>query len=854
MNETAESPARDTRLFKDIFDASPVGIAVETLDGQPLFVNAAFCSFLGFNEEELRRKHCVDFSPPEDAQKDWELFQQLKAGLIDHYQLEKRYFRCDGSLVWGRLNISLLKSRPSPLVLAMVEDITEEKKAAETLRESDQRLRLAALAGKMFAYEWDAATDVIMRSADFAQVLGNEPMETTGQQILARTHPDDRERVKAAVASLTPENPHLQITYRMARTDGTIVWLERASRAHFDEQGKMLRLVGMMADITERKQAEEALKESEQRFRLVADTAPALIWMSGTDKVCTYLNKPWLDFTGRSLEEELTNGWAEGVHPDDVEKCLDTYTQSFDRREKYSVEYRLRRYDGEYRWILDIGVPRFNQDGSFAGYIGIGVDVTERKQAEQELGRANERLHLAIEAGSAGGWEINLRTGKNVWFGKAYAQLGMTPDQSSESQEDFRNRVHEDDRERVVHALEVAKEKHEEFAEDFRVVWQDGTTHWLRSRGRYYYSANGEPERMLGISLDITNRKRAEEALQSSERRYRLLFERNVAGVGIASLDGRLLDCNDGWARILGYESKDELLGRHASEFYFNPAQRQPLVEELFKKQVLFSRELQLRRKDGTPVWVLFNAAALHSDHDTRIVQATMVDISEGKRAEEALSDMTRKLIDAQEQERSRIGRELHDDINQRLAMLSLELEQLQDDPTEVKSRVSELRKQIADISNDVQALSHDLHSSKLEYLGVVAGMKSWCKEFAERHKIQIDFKNDVPTAVPLDIGLPVFRVLQQALDNATKHSGVRRVDVQLHEDSSEIHLIISDSGKGFDIESALQSKGLGLTSMRERIRLVNGTISIKSEPMGGTTIHVRVPLDSEQGFQRQAV
>ena len=854
MNETAESPARDTRLFKDIFDASPVGIAVETLDGQPLFVNAAFCSFLGFNEEELRRKHCVDFSPPEDAQKDWELFQQLKAGLIDHYQLEKRYFRCDGSLVWGRLNISLLKSRPSPLVLAMVEDITEEKKAAETLRESDQRLRLAALAGKMFAYEWDAATDVIMRSADFAQVLGNEPMETTGQQILARTHPDDRERVKAAVASLTPENPHLQITYRMARTDGTIVWLERASRAYFDEQGKMLRLVGMMADITERKQAEEALKESEQRFRLVADTAPALIWMSGTDKVCTYLNKPWLDFTGRSLEEELTNGWAEGVHPDDVEKCLDTYTQSFDRREKYSVEYRLRRYDGEYRWILDIGVPRFNQDGSFAGYIGIGVDVTERKQAEQELGRANERLHLAIEAGSAGGWEINLRTGKNVWFGKAYAQLGMTPDQSSESQEDFRDRVHEDDRERVVHALEVAKEKHEEFAEDFRVVWQDGTTHWLRSRGRYYYSANGEPERMLGISLDITNRKRAEEALQSSERRYRLLFERNVAGVGIASLDGRLLDCNDGWARILGYESKDELLGRHASEFYFNPAQRQPLVEELFKKQVLFSRELQLRRKDGTPVWVLFNAAALHSDHDTRIVQATMVDISEGKRAEEALSDMTRKLIDAQEQERSRIGRELHDDINQRLAMLSLELEQLQDDPTEVKSRVSELRKQIADISNDVQALSHDLHSSKLEYLGVVAGIKSWCKEFAERHKIQIDFKNDVPTAVPLDIGLPVFRVLQQALDNATKHSGVRRVDVQLHEDSSEIHLIISDSGKGFDIESALQSKGLGLTSMRERIRLVNGTISIKSEPMGGTTIHVRVPLDSEQGFQRQAV
>src|SRR6202012_2002407 len=119
--------------------ASPIGVAVETLQGQPLFVNPAFCSFIGFTEEELRSKHCVDFSPPEDAEKDWAFFQQLRAGSIDHYQLEKRYFRRDGSLVWGRLSISLLKSSPSPLVLAMVEDITDKKKA------EDARVRHAAV-------------------------------------------------------------------------------------------------------------------------------------------------------------------------------------------------------------------------------------------------------------------------------------------------------------------------------------------------------------------------------------------------------------------------------------------------------------------------------------------------------------------------------------------------------------------------------------------------------------------------------------------------------------------------------------------------------------------------------------
>ena len=136
----------------------------------------------------------------------------------------------------------------------------------------------------------------------------------------------------------------------------------------------------------------EANKESEANFRLFADTAPALIWISGIDRRCTYVNKPWLDFTGRSLEQELGNGWAEGVHRDDLQRCLNTFTQSYAREEKFRIEYRLRRHDGEYRWILDIGVPQFDQDRSFAGYIGIAVDVTERKTAEEDLRQLNRTL------------------------------------------------------------------------------------------------------------------------------------------------------------------------------------------------------------------------------------------------------------------------------------------------------------------------------------------------------------------------------------------------------------------------------------------------------------------------------
>lgn len=165
-------PFPDAQLCRDVFDASPIGIVVETLEGQPLFVNPSFCSLLGFTEEELRNKHCVDFSPPEDAEKDWKLFEQLKQGLIDHDQLDNRYFRRDGSLVWGQLSLSLLNSRSGPLVIAMVEDITDKKRAEDTLRESEEGLRLAAQAGRMFAYSWDAITDVIERSGESAEILG----------------------------------------------------------------------------------------------------------------------------------------------------------------------------------------------------------------------------------------------------------------------------------------------------------------------------------------------------------------------------------------------------------------------------------------------------------------------------------------------------------------------------------------------------------------------------------------------------------------------------------------------------------------------------------------------------------
>ena len=338
------------------------------------------------------------------------------------------------------------------------------------------------------------------------------------------------------------------------------------------------------------------VRQSEVRFRQAIDIAPVPMWMSGSDARFTYFNKCWLDLTGRPVETERGHGWTEGIHQDDRQSYQSTYHEAFSHRRPFRAEFRLRSGDGGYRWLLNVGSPMDDESGSFAGYIGSCVDITERKIAEQ----------------------------------------------------------------------------------------------------------------------------------------------------AVATVSGR--------------------------------------------------------------------------------------------------------LIEAQEQERSRLARELHDDINQRLALLAIELEQLRLNPPAAKSvlakRIDELQQTTLDISKDVQALSHELHSSKLDFLGLVPAFSSFCREFSQQKKVAVHFTHaDVPIWVPRDISLCLFRVLQEASHNVAKHSGVSRFDVELRGVADHAYLTIRDTGKGFDPAAAISACGLGLVSMRERLNLVGGTLSIKSGGSRGTEIFADVPL-----------
>jgi PAS domain S-box-containing protein len=261
-------------------------------------------------------------------------------------------------------------------------------------------------------------------------------------------------------------------------------------------------------------QASEAgLRESEERFRIVANAAPVLIWMSGVDKLCTFFNKPWLEFSGRSLEQEMGNGWAEGVHPDDLQRCLKIYNEAFDARQPFVMQYRLRRNDGQYRWLSDQGVARHDAQGNFAGYIGSCVDVTELINKERALREFEDRVVLAAEAAHLGVWEMDTATNE-IWMSDSGRSLFQFDSETRLDHAAVQGRVHPEDRALRDSAVRRAIETRGGYEIEYRVLLPDGTSRWIGARGRCVTGEKGAGARLIGVSIDITAQKEAQDVFR----------------------------------------------------------------------------------------------------------------------------------------------------------------------------------------------------------------------------------------------------------------------------------------------------------------------------------------------------
>ena len=422
---------------------------------------------------------------------------------------------------WFKMLVLPLGSDRQGVVIAHT-NITEFKLTEEALRLSKERWKFALEGSGDGVWDWNIQTSEALYSKRWKEILGFTESEIGNQSMewSNRVHPDDIAGVMAAIQThIDGKTPSVTHDFRMLCKDQSYKWiLGRGMVVSRDDNNQPLRLVGTNTDITEQKRMTATLRESEERFRGLANAAPTLIWVAGTDKLCNWFNDTWLAYTGRSMEQEFGNGWAEGVHPDDFDCCIEIYFSHFDARQSFQMEYRLRGHDGEYHWFIDVGRPRFDGQGEFVGYIGMLTDISERKAIEDELIENKKRLTEAQQIAHLGSWDWNIVDDHVTWSDEA-AEI-YVPDNKSvtPSFEGFKSSLHPDDFDRVMGAIQATLDQDAAYDIQHRVVSKLKGVRYVHARGKVFRNADEKAMRLVGTAQDITERKHLEDELKRQVR------------------------------------------------------------------------------------------------------------------------------------------------------------------------------------------------------------------------------------------------------------------------------------------------------------------------------------------------
>lgn len=427
---------------------------------------------------------------------------------------ETRVVQPKGNLRWLRVfgKVKFDKAGTPLKIYGTVLDISDDKENTAALENSTARLNIAIDTAELGTWELNMKSHQPFYSARYLEILGFDPADKpTADQLLHRIHPADlphrNEMLKKALLTGS-----LDMELRILPDEHTMRWVMAKGKVFYDEQNMPEKILGTLMDITETKNSMNMLLESEQRFRNVANNAPVLIWMSGTDMGCNYFNTAWLNFTGRTMEQEAGNGWAEGVHPDDFERCLKIYTTHFAMRTPFYMEYRLRRHDGMYRWLSDNGAPRFTADGIFEGFIGACSDIHDTRTAAEKIEKSELLFKTISNVSPVGLWMADVKGNCSFvndtwinWTGIPFnEQLGQG----------FVSAIHADDRHRIFNVFLECQVTQSKCTEEFRLHRPDGSIRWCLNDGSPFFDAQGNYAGYAGSVTDITEKKMVEVELE----------------------------------------------------------------------------------------------------------------------------------------------------------------------------------------------------------------------------------------------------------------------------------------------------------------------------------------------------
>ena len=835
---------------------------VFTLDTQGNVVkwNRRLGDVTGYSSEELLNKPALAFVPPEEQARTAAAIQRV---FMEGYaELEGHLLTKEHHLIPYHWAGALLKNSHGEAVgiTGIWRDVSEKKRAEEELQRQQRHLVEAQMLAHLGSWHWDVDSGKAQWSDEQYRIFGHEPssISVTYDTFLIALFPDDRDRVLSAVSNaLTGKVPY-DIEYRIVRPNGDVRFLHGRAEVQRDVTGHPSSMAGTVLDITERKQVEEALRLSEERYRALYDDTPTMYFTLATDGTVRSVNRFGAEQLGYRVEELIGHSVLGLFHEQDKEavaaslsECLATPAIT-----RY-WEFRKVGKDGNIIWVRE--TARVGQSSIGETVVLITCeDITERKQAEEAFRRSEERFRTMFTQAPIGMALIDSLTGQICEANSKFAQIsGRTKEEISSL--NWMSITHPDDVQTdldnmaMLNAREIAG-----FQMEKRYIWPDGKVVWINLTVAPIQVEEYAGPRHLAMIEDITERKQAEqeqnrliEDLTRSRQHFQALFNWTPSAVGISTVaEGRFIDVNEGFSLLTGY-MREEVMGRTTLELglWADLSERESVLREIREQGYLHNREGLLRIKSGEIRSLMVSVDSIQLGPTPCLIYLCH-DITERKRMENALRTREREL-QAALKERERISQDLHDGILQSLFAVGLNLEVVKSlmppktrktSGASLDKAIDQLNRVLREIRNFIARLGPDPIEGKDLSTAVQSMLTSLTENQPTRVRLAVEKR--AAQAVSAEQSFHLVRVIQEAVSNCIRHGGAQEARVSLKMLKQGVRLSIRDNGRGFN-QNVAKGVGHGLANMAARAKKIGGRFTVLSKENEGTRIVLDLPKEA---------
>lgn len=866
---------RESQLHAAL-EAMTDAVFISDTEGRFIELNEAFATFHKFRSKDECARTLAEYpaivsviQPNGEALRfeDWAVPRALRGESARNaeYSLERK----DTGERWvGSFNFAPIRDRDGVITGSVVvgRDITEQKKAEQALRESEQWLRLALKASSAGAWTLDLRNRAVVWDERSRVLFGVAPGRPANFGIaLQRIHQEDVAKVESRLLEMRDRagDDEWNLEFRtVGEEDGRVRWVQALGRAERDAQGRMIRMDGINLDITARKEAEQALRISEERYRTLVEQASDGIILHDARGRLLDVNRAACESLGYSREELL------GLVVFDIATEIDRAAAEAEWAsaapgESTTVRTLWRKQDGS-QFPVEVRRSVFLRGGE-RFLLAIVRNLSERTAALEALHQANRQYRDLVENSPDGIARFD-RHGRYLFVNRKIAEFGRR--EISDFEGKSIGTVAAPDSESWAKLLEQVVATGRGEVREFCFPAEERKPElWLRIRFAPEIGPGGRVQSVLMIATDITEQRHLETLAKERESIIAALFDTAAQAILAVDLEGRIQLANRMAADQFGYDA-DALIGMAIEELLPQPVRvkheqfRRKFQENGSQRQMGVNQDLRARRKDGTTFPVEVSLSQVQTGKGILTV-SFVSDISERKKQEAALREreaelrrLSMALVTADEDAARLIAMELHDDITQRLALASVELGRSATAAAATEETLREAARscqaRMLEISEGIRRIAHRMHPAILDDLGLSAALEGLCFDLQEVGSLRVHYQSrGVPETVDPAVSACLYRVCQESLRNIAKHANADEVNVVLEGDADELQLTIIDSGVGFD--TTLRQPGLGLYSMRERVGLIRGTITIDSLRGEGTRVVVRAPvtLEKAQGLPR---